>query len=105
MVAVTAPPAWSLKGFPAGYDPESSEKSWNILDGQALFPLVTLRESALRTNTISMMQYCARNGVSLAPHGKTTMSPQLFARQMATTCWGISAATALRMVNPMLSLF
>ncbi len=33
-------------------------------------------------------------GVSIAPHGKTTMSPQLFARQLDDGAWAITLATA-----------
>ncbi|MHB1533377.1 MAG: type III PLP-dependent enzyme domain-containing protein [Acidimicrobiales bacterium] len=40
-----------------------------------------------------MAAYCARNGVFLAPHGKTTMAPALFRRQLADGAWAISAAT------------
>ena len=32
-------------------------------------------------------------GVVLAPHGKTSMSPQLFRRQLADGAWGITVAT------------
>ncbi|MFN0160088.1 MAG: alanine racemase, partial [Burkholderiales bacterium] len=32
-------------------------------------------------------------GASIAPHGKTSMSPQLFARQLADGAWGITVAT------------
>jgi D-serine dehydratase len=32
--------------------------------------------------------------VKLAPHGKTTMAPQLFRRQLDTGAWGITLATA-----------
>jgi D-serine dehydratase len=34
-----------------------------------------------------------RFDVTLAPHGKTTMSPALFHRQLADGAWGITAAT------------
>ncbi len=33
-------------------------------------------------------------GVQLAPHGKTTMAPKLFARQLGAGAWGITLATA-----------
>ncbi len=33
-------------------------------------------------------------GVQLAPHGKTTMAPKLFARQLQEGAWGITLATA-----------
>jgi D-serine deaminase-like pyridoxal phosphate-dependent protein len=56
-------------------------------------PLLVLRESALRQNIERMAAYCAAAGVELAPHGKTTMAPQLFARQLAAGAWGMTAAT------------
>jgi D-serine deaminase-like pyridoxal phosphate-dependent protein len=40
-----------------------------------------------------MAAYCAAAGVKLAPHGKTTMAPQLFARQLAAGAWAVTAAT------------
>lgn len=85
---------WWLKGLPVGFDPAQPAPAWNLLDGNALLPLVTLRESAVRANSRAMMEYCERFGVSLAPHGKTTMSPRLFALQLEAGCWGVTAATA-----------
>ncbi len=40
-----------------------------------------------------MQKYAALNDVQLAPHGKTTMSPQIFKMQLDNGCWGISVAT------------
>ena len=57
------------------------------------YPLLTLRETALAGNLEAMAAYCARAGVALAPHGKTAMSPELGARQLAHGAWGISVAT------------
>ena len=57
------------------------------------YPLLTLRESALANNIEAMAAYCDRAGVALAPHGKTTMSPELAARQLAHGAWGITVAT------------
>jgi D-serine deaminase-like pyridoxal phosphate-dependent protein len=57
------------------------------------YPLLTLRESALRNNLVAMAAYCARAGVELAPHGKTAMSPELAARQLAHGAWGITVAS------------
>ena len=56
-------------------------------------PLLVLRDSALRHNVVAMATWCARAGVQLAPHGKTTMAPQLIARQLAAGAWGVTAAT------------
>jgi D-serine deaminase-like pyridoxal phosphate-dependent protein len=41
-----------------------------------------------------MQAFVAEYGVKLAPHGKTTMAPQLFARQIEHGAWGITAANA-----------
>ncbi len=57
------------------------------------YPLLTLRESALANNLQAMAAYCDRAGVALAPHGKTAMSPELAARQLAHGAWGITVAT------------
>ena len=56
-------------------------------------PVLVLREPAVANNIGAMAAYCAAAGVKLAPHGKTTMAPQLFARQLAAGAWGITAAT------------
>ena len=57
------------------------------------YPLLTLRESALANNLEAMAAYCDGAGVALAPHGKTAMSPELAARQLAHGAWGITVAT------------
>src|SRR3954454_1217707 len=64
-----------------------------VHDGLLSYPLLTLRESALEHNVAAMADYCRKAGVALAPHGKTTMSPQLASRQLAAGAWGISVAT------------
>src|SRR5690606_34954684 len=38
--------------------------------------------------------FAEKRRVSLAPHGKTTMAPALFARQMAAGSWAMTLATA-----------
>jgi D-serine deaminase-like pyridoxal phosphate-dependent protein len=56
-------------------------------------PLLVLRESAVAHNLAAMAAYCEAAGVRLAPHGKTTMAPQLIARQLAAGAWAVTAAT------------
>ncbi len=56
-------------------------------------PLLVLRESAVAHNIGAMAAYCAAAGVRLAPHGKTTMAPQLVARQLEAGAWAVTAAT------------
>ena len=56
-------------------------------------PVMVLRETALAHNLSVMADYCRAWGVDIAPHGKTTMAPQLWERQLAAGAWGITAAT------------
>lgn len=56
-------------------------------------PVMVLREAALRQNIESMAAYCAAAGVLHAPHAKTTMAPQLIARQLEAGAWAVTAAT------------
>lgn len=55
-------------------------------------PLVTLDEQALNHNARTMAAWCRDHGVALAPHGKTTMSPQLWQLQLDHGAWGITLA-------------
>ncbi|GAA1951831.1 amino acid deaminase [Amycolatopsis minnesotensis] len=55
-------------------------------------PFAVLDDDAVEHNLRTLADWCARHGVVLAPHGKTTMAPQLFARQLDHGAWGITAA-------------
>ena len=69
-------------------------QNWNVLRADTSFPVAVLKESALRHNLDWMRRFCAQYGATLAPHGKTTMSPQLFGAQLANGAWGITLASA-----------
>ncbi|HEX4831904.1 MAG TPA: alanine racemase [Trebonia sp.] len=56
-------------------------------------PFLVLRESALEHNIAAMARFCAGAGVLLAPHAKTSMSPEVFTRQLAAGAWGLTAAS------------
>ena len=56
-------------------------------------PRVLLREQALRHNISAMAAYCAAHAVTLFPHGKTTMAPQVIAIQLDAGAAGITAAS------------
>ncbi len=66
----------------------------SVLAGDLPLPAAVLKESALAHNSAWMRGFTERAGVSLCPHGKTTMAPQLFQRQLDAGSWGITAATA-----------
>jgi D-serine deaminase-like pyridoxal phosphate-dependent protein len=56
--------------------------------------VLTISRKAVDHNISTMATWCADRGVLLAPHGKTTMAPELFRRQLAAGAWGITVATA-----------
>ena len=66
----------------------------SVLADELPFPVAVIKESALEHNLTWMRDFTRRAGVDLCPHGKTTMAPQLFERQLAHGAWGITAATA-----------
>jgi D-serine dehydratase len=71
-------------------------QGWNLLHGDTSFPVAVLRTAALQHNLDWMRAFCERHGVQLSPHGKTTMSPQLFGAQLANGAWGITLANAVQ---------
>lgn len=85
------------KGLPAGIAALGPRAigglGLNVLAEDLPLPLALLKDSALRHNAHWMHGFQRLTGVALAPHGKTTMSPQLFARQLADGAWGITVAT------------
>lgn len=85
------------KGFPHHSAPlrrsAIGTQSWNVLRGDMPLPLAVIRQSALAGNLQWLQGFAKDHGVGLAPHGKTTMSPQLFQRQLAAGAWGLTFAT------------
>lgn len=57
-------------------------------------PLLVLSDDALAHNLGVMADWTALHGFSLMPHGKTTMAPDLWRRQIDTGSFGITLATA-----------
>ncbi|RJG15342.1 alanine racemase [Massilia cavernae] len=88
---------YSYKGFPhqAGTLRRSDigTQGWNLLRGDLPLPMAIIKQLALERNIAWMQAYVRQHGIDLAPHGKTTMSPQLFQRQLDAGAWGLSFAT------------
>ncbi|MFE5738288.1 alanine racemase [Streptomyces celluloflavus] len=55
-------------------------------------PVLALSAESVEHNLALMESYSAHHHLAFAPHGKTSMAPQLFARQLAHGAWGITAA-------------
>ena len=87
---------WRYKSFPAGPPTtirEIRRRGWNVVEGDFMYPTMVLKESALRHNIDAMAALCRRYNLSLAPHGKTAMAPQLYQMQLDAGAWAVTAAT------------
>ncbi|WP_246795967.1 amino acid deaminase [Burkholderia perseverans] len=73
---------------------DAARLEWNLLDEDVSLPAAVLYADRVEHNLKWMQAFVAEYGVKLAPHGKTTMAPQLFRRQIETGAWGITLATA-----------
>jgi D-serine dehydratase len=86
-----------LKGFPHTHDAvrrsEIGALGWNVLAGDLPLPIALIKRDALDHNLAWMQGQARAWKIDLAPHGKTTMSPQLFKRQLDAGAWGLTFAT------------
>ncbi|MDL4773245.1 alanine racemase [Actinomadura xylanilytica] len=85
---------WRFKAVPAaahGATVAEFRRSRPPLDDFGT-PLLTLDAGALDHNVRVMAAWTAAAGVELAPHGKTTMAPALWRRQLDAGAWGITVA-------------
>ncbi|HEU4349674.1 MAG TPA: alanine racemase [Actinoplanes sp.] len=88
---------WRAKGF---WLPDASLTAAEVAAGKPgifgggfTWPLLVVRESAVRANIATMAAYCARHGLDFAPHAKTTMAPALLGAQLEAGAWGLTVAT------------
>lgn len=72
---------------------EIGRRGWSLLAGDMTLPAAVLRKSALAANSTAMREFLHANDMLIAPHGKTTMAPQLYAMQLADGAWGITVST------------
>lgn len=59
-------------------------------------PALVLHRQALEHNIDWMQKFVTDSGAELAPHGKTSMTPALFRRQLEAGAWGLTLATAVQ---------
>ncbi|MER6498765.1 alanine racemase [Streptomyces sp. NPDC001455] len=64
----------------------------DLFTGGFTTPVLALSAESVEHNLALLESYAERHGLAFAPHGKTSMSPQLFARQLEHGAWGITAA-------------
>lgn len=65
-----------------------------LLDGAISLPQLVIRWPDLLANVSLMQEWSDTVGASLAPHAKTTMSPEIIAAQLRAGAWGMTVATA-----------
>jgi D-serine dehydratase len=86
-----------FKGFPIDSYGKTLEQflatNPNLFTANFQFPIMVLKEAAIKNNIAQMMSFCNSVDAQLAPHVKTTMSPQLAQMQVA------AGATALTVAN------
>ena len=87
----------TYKGFPGHLAPidlaDVGAQQWQVLQGDLPFPLAVIRQTALEHNLHWMQNFCNERDLDIAPHGKTTLSPELYHLQLDAGAWGISFAT------------
>ncbi|MFJ8670968.1 amino acid deaminase [Streptomyces sp. NPDC093589] len=71
---------------------ELSAERRNLFRDGFTTPVLALSAESVEHNLALMETYSTRHGLAFAPHGKTSMAPQLFARQLEHGAWGITAA-------------
>lgn len=88
---------WRFKGLPSAWwgrtVAQICGQGPELFEAGAVGPVCVLRADALTHNLDAMAGWCRERGVELAPHGKTHMAPELFARQLDAGACGITAAT------------
>lgn len=90
----------TYKGFPGHLSPVElscvGQQGWSLLEGHLSLPLAVLKQTALDHNLAWMQRFCKSKNLDIAPHGKTSMSPELFHRQLNAGAWGISFANVFQ---------
>ncbi|MGL5965927.1 MAG: amino acid deaminase [Kluyvera sp.] len=66
----------------------------NLLREDVCLPAAVIKKTALENNIRWMQRYADTRGVSLAPHGKTSMTPWIFQQQQQAGAWAIGVGSA-----------
>ena len=85
---------WRHKSIPATFHGRSAASfaSGEVALSELQTPLLTLDRTAMTHNLEHISAWGSARGVLLAPHGTTTMAPQLWSEQLDRGAWGITLA-------------
>ena len=79
------------KGIPGNVEPfplkELKNKKWNILNEDMPMPLMVLNQKNYIHNLKTFSNYLKKHPLKIAPHGKSTMAPQIYADQIKYGAW------------------
>lgn len=90
---------WRSKGFGGLAEPLTAEElgSAGLRLADLGTPMMTIDRAAVAHNVATMAAWCADRGLSLAPHGKTTMAPALWLAQLDAGARAITVANAFQL--------
>ncbi|AJA63801.1 MULTISPECIES: amino acid deaminase [Bradyrhizobium] len=71
---------------------EIAGQNWQPSRGDLALPALTLDEAAFAANRDLFLRWCESAGVSVAPHAKTPMSPELALSLREAGAWGTTVA-------------
>jgi D-serine dehydratase len=75
---------------------EIAGRCWNLLNEDLSLPAAVLYQDKIEHNLAWMRKFVDAYDAKLCPHGKTTMAPQLFKRQIEAGAWGITLANPVQ---------
>lgn len=88
---------WTYKGLPQALLGKTRHDiaalRLQLFTADVLFPIAVLREDILLDNSAWMTRFLQGCDAAFAPHGKTTMSPELMRLQLHDGAWALTAAT------------
>jgi D-serine dehydratase len=91
-----------IKGVPPTAAPfalgDIAGRGWNLLRGDLPMPVAVVKRRAVEHNSRWMQRFLKLTDAKIAPHGKTTMCPQLFQRQLDDGAWGLTVATVQQLL-------
>lgn len=91
------PVGWRFKALPPQaaqyHSAQIPSQRYRLFEDGFEWPVMVLKENALDANLKALAAFCDEHGALFAPHGKTTLSPALYARQEALGAWAVTVAT------------
>ena len=92
----------TFKGFPIDSYGKTLEQFLatkpNLFTSNFQFPIMVIKEKSLKNNIDRMATFCKSVGAELAPHVKTTMSPQIAQMQTDAGAFSLTIAISGRQV-------